>query len=72
MKKRYQINKKKLLSDTELEYLKARLSKDSSRDSVLIRLALATGARASELLNLSGADLFSEKRNSANSRFERQ
>lgn len=33
------------------------LSKDDSRDGVMLKLALATGARAQEILNLTGADL---------------
>lgn len=49
----------KYLDDSELEHLN-KITQDQSRDSLLIRLALATGARASELLNIRKVDLNSK------------
>lgn len=53
----YQITKQKYLLPSELEYLNARLTKDTSRDALMIKLALKTGARAQELLNIKAKDL---------------
>ena len=54
---RYTINKNKYLNAAELLYLTSMTAKDGSRNGLLIKLALATGARAQELLNLTKADL---------------
>lgn len=57
---RYSINKNKYLTDTELEALTATLSRlehKEPRNTLMIRLALRTGARASELLALTKADI---------------
>jgi integrase len=54
---RYQLNRNKFLSDSEQEYLKSRLAKDLSRNSLLIQTALATGARESEILAITLSDL---------------
>jgi integrase/recombinase XerC len=54
--KRYALNKNKFLNTNESKHLKS-LIKDSSRDALLIGLALRTGARAQELLNIQKSDL---------------
>lgn len=53
----YQINKTKYLSKIELNQLLNKLQNDHSRNSLIIQLALATGARASELLAIRVSDL---------------
>lgn len=53
--KRYQLNSTKYLSDIEQNALLKLL--DGSRDALMIRLALCTGGRASEILGLSRADI---------------
>jgi integrase len=58
--KRYALNRNKYLNDPEYERLTHILDSFVSRDPrncLLISLALQTGARAQELLNLSAADL---------------
>ncbi len=57
MRPHYQINKTKYLNDEELQHLKSILVKDSSRNSILLQIALATGARASELISIGPKDL---------------
>lgn len=52
----YQINKTKYLSKIELDQLVNKLQNDHSRNSLIIQLALATGARASELLAIRVSD----------------
>lgn len=57
---RYALNKNKYLIDPELERLEQILEGDfsnSPRDVLILQLALRTGARASELLDLRLADL---------------
>jgi integrase/recombinase XerC len=57
---RYALNKNKYLLDPEVERLEAileNLSPEHDRDALLIWLALKTGARASELLQLRKVDL---------------
>lgn len=51
----YQITKQKYLLPDELAYLMKRL--DKTRDGLMIKLALKTGARAQELLNIKATDL---------------
>lgn len=61
----YQLNRNKFLSDQELSQLESSLNRfrnESSRDVLLIKLALATGARAQELLNISPMDLSLENK----------
>ncbi len=56
----YALNKNKYLLDPELEALENLLRKSTQsdlRDSTLLSLALATGARAQELLNIRRTDL---------------
>ena len=53
--KTYLITKNKFLDDTEISGLLKSLSYD--RDGLLIRLAILTGARASEILNIHTKDL---------------
>lgn len=53
------LNRSKFLEPGELKDLRSSLSL-SSRDHVLIILALETGARATEILNLRQSDLFSD------------
>lgn len=58
--KRYSLNKNKYLIDPEvwrLENVLSRSKSESLRDYVLIKVALHTGARAQEILNLEKADL---------------
>ena len=60
---RYSLNKTKFLSDSELQVLNKELDANESTDArnvTLIRLALATGARAIELLRLTSNDLNDE------------
>jgi len=60
---RYQLNKSKYLLRSEEEELKRVLKlfeERDKRDTVLIELALATGARASEILAITGKDLEAE------------
>lgn len=54
---RYSINRHKYLSNQEFEYINARVIHNVTRDALIIRLALATGGRAQELLNLTHRDL---------------
>jgi integrase len=57
---RYALNKNKYLLDPELEALESLLQKSTlanPRDSTLLLLALNTGARAQELLNLRRVDV---------------
>lgn len=58
----YQINKTKYLNPSELEHLKRIVCKDNTRNGLMIRLALATGARAQELLNVKHSDLDTSNR----------
>lgn len=51
------MNRTKFLDEYELAELKRTLSKYPGRDSTMLKLALATGARAEELLAISQADL---------------
>jgi integrase len=53
------LNRSKFLEPKELLSLKSSLGLDS-RDSVLITLAVETGARAGEILSLKQSDLFSD------------
>lgn len=53
---KYQLTKEKYLSDFEVAHLNQILTKFPGRDATLIGLALATGARAQELLNLTFSD----------------
>jgi integrase len=55
--KNYSINQTKFLSDDERSALARTLSKYSTRDTLLIELALNTGARATELLMISHLDV---------------
>lgn len=58
--KRYALNKNKYLIEPELEHLEnllARFVDTKERDCLLITLALKTGARAQELLNIRKVDL---------------
>lgn len=57
---RYALNKNKYLLDPEVEYLERTLTKSFAsepRDVLLLELALKTGARATELLELRHVDL---------------
>lgn len=54
---RYQITKHKYLNESELNALKQLVNNDKSRNGLLLRLALKTGARAMELLNITKIDL---------------
>ena len=57
---RYSLNKKKYLLEPELEKLNSLLDThihDDLRNCILLKLALKTGARAQELLNLKKIDL---------------
>lgn len=62
--KKYSLNRTKFLDSNELAELTRVLSMDTpgSRNSLLIKLALCTGARATELLNLRRIDVFPEDR----------
>lgn len=61
--KPYQLTRNKFLQPEELTRLNALLaSETNARDALLIDLALATGARASELLAIKGQDLDREQR----------
>jgi integrase len=62
MSETYSINKFKFLTETELLDLKRSLARYNDRDSLLIQLALGTGARASELLGICMRDLDIEAR----------
>lgn len=53
----YQLTKNKFLSDTELEHLRKVLKEHPGRDAILIEFALATGARANEILGVRLDDL---------------
>jgi integrase len=55
--KPYRLTKDKFLTDRELSELREELSKRDTRDKLLIEFALATGARAQEILNASLHDL---------------
>lgn len=54
----YAINRTKYLEPIELTHLQNQLASDNSRNGLLLRLALATGARAQELLNITRNDLY--------------
>lgn len=56
-KKRYQLDQNKFLTPDEEIQLIALLNRSSNRDRLLITLGLFTGGRATELLNLTFADL---------------
>ena len=61
----YQIDNTKFLSETEIQALKSRidaLRKTHERDTLLIDLALSTGARESELLNITKDSLIPQER----------
>lgn len=61
--KAYALNRTKFLDSAELAELHRRLDNISdSRTSTLIRLALGTGARATELLNIKRIDIFMNDR----------
>lgn len=65
MAQRYQLNKNKYLLEPELQRLEALMTRFQVKDLrnvTLLRLALATGARAQELLNLRAQDLNSHDR----------
>lgn len=53
----YEINQSKFLNQTELQEIKFFIQNGNSRDSLLIDVALSTGARAQEILNLQAGDL---------------
>lgn len=53
----YQITKQKYLLPPELEALKAMLSRDMSRNGLMFKAYLKTGARAEELLATTKADI---------------
>lgn len=60
MSARYALNKNKYLLEPEVERLESMLQKDlkmNTRDCLILTLALKTGARVSELLNLRIDDL---------------
>lgn len=61
MAARYALNKNKYLIDPEVERLERTLAKEiqpeSARDVLLLELALRTGARATELLDLRHVDI---------------
>lgn len=60
---RYSLNKTKYLLDIETKHLESILSKHSTKDTrnvLLIELALRTGARAQEILNIRRSDLHSD------------
>jgi integrase len=60
MATRYALNKNKYLLDPEVDRLEAILAQDSSpspRDALILELALRTGGRAAELLQLRHVDL---------------
>lgn len=59
---RYSINKTKYLTKDELDHLYRLLENNVTRDAILIALALKTGARAQELLNLTAKDLDDQNR----------
>jgi len=64
-KSRYSLNKSKYLTDFELKRLNGILDSFELKDSrnvTLLRLALATGGRAQELLEIRKADLDPEER----------
>lgn len=54
---KHQIDRSKFLESTEADELRDLLRMDT-RDAVIIRFALETGARATEILNLRPQDLF--------------
>jgi len=60
--KRYSLNSSKFLSPHELERLTRVLDAHINRDTLMICLALATGARATELLNITFQDVNHEHR----------
>lgn len=65
MAKSYQLNKSKYLQASELNELSRILSlfkETDKRNTSLIKLALKTGARATELLNITWADIDNEDR----------
>ena len=60
----YQINKQKFLSERELESLRACLKRNKfsdPRNTLIIELLLATGARRQEILNLTNKDFWKEE-----------
>lgn len=57
-KKAYALNATKFLQPSEFEHLQRLLSgKNLSRDQLILRVALCTGARATEILNIRKTDL---------------
>lgn len=57
MRQTTQLTKDKFLNQSELNYLRALLARDHSRNGIFISLALSTGARVTELLNVVVDDL---------------
>lgn len=55
--KRYQLTKDKFLSEPEQVHLRQVLKDNPGRDATLIELALTTGARATEILNVTLDDI---------------
>lgn len=53
----YQLNKNHVLTESEYRELSAILRGDNSRDACLIGLAIETGGRSQEILNLTNGDL---------------
>lgn len=60
MTKRYALNKNKFLSEAEQTALIDALDRNPGRDALMIRLALATGARPTELINIKRRDVHFE------------
>lgn len=60
--KTYQINSTKYLSDSEQTALIQTLSKNATRDALMIEIALITGIRRQELVNLTKTSLNDDKR----------
>jgi integrase len=54
---RYSITSNDFLSETELNALNAAISSDNTRNALMLRLLLATGCRASELLAITKSHL---------------
>lgn len=53
----YRIEKDKYLSPNEFNVLREKIALDWSRDALIIKLAIETGSRAQELLNITHSDL---------------
>lgn len=53
----YQIDKDDVLNENEFQELRTLLRGDNSRDAVLIEIALETGARSQEVLNITLGDI---------------